>query len=154
VIASATADSLRQVALDLRPHDRAEVLATWMNEDLEQWAACTAELPGEHYALHAADGDAVAVGGLVRVWPGVAQTWMLATPRIAEVGVALCRQALELHRAAEAGGIHRFQAFAMRGNEDGRTWLLRLGYRPEGIMRRYGRHGEDFLLMARVGRVG
>lgn len=139
------------IAERLRPHDRAEVAACWWADDAVSWAQATAQLPSKnHFVALAADGVPVAMGGFLEIWPHVVQAWMVATDRIQEIAITLQRHVLQLHRLAIASGVHRFQANAMVGNHLGMRWLDRLGYESEGTMRRLGRHGEDFLLMARV----
>lgn len=151
MIRALTIDDAIHVARKLRPHDRAEVLATWAGSDVVDWARFTARLQSEHhFTAVAGDGEPVAIGGFFVIWPGLVQAWMVASDRLAEIGIELNYRVLEMHRDAVSDGVHRFQAHAMQGNAAGMRWLERLGYRRETTMRRFGRYGEDFELMARV----
>jgi hypothetical protein len=139
------------IAQHLRPMDRVEADATSApNTSDEDRGTNLAANPGRHFTVWASDGDPVAMGGWVPLWLGVASAWMLATPRIAEIGVALDRALLAGAKLQFEEGYHRLQAFGLERRIDARVWMMSLGYKLEGIHPMFGRHGETFASYAKL----
>jgi hypothetical protein len=88
-------------------------------------------------------------GGIL-VWPGVAQTWLVAADELPRHAVDLVRAARLMHAELGAAGVHRFQTFCLRGYATGRRFLERIGYRHEGTSVAMGKNREDFDIMARL----
>lgn len=93
--------------------------------------------------------EIMACGGLVMLWRGVAEVWMVSTALVAA-------RPLAFHRAVKRGlarlrqdmGLWRVQAAVQKEHEVSRAWLARLGFREEGEMPGYGPDGEDYVRMA------
>lgn len=134
----------------LRERDMREVVCTSWHDDLAGWAATIANQRGWHYAINDDAGRPVAMGGGVLLWPGVAQTWLVASDELPRHAVSLVRAAHLMHAELAAAGVHRFQTYCLRGYETGRRFLERLGYRCEGTSIALGKRREDFDIMARL----
>jgi hypothetical protein len=145
-----TSDDAIHIAQRLRQDDRIEADATCTRTTDDERGKQLAGGPGLTFTVWSTDGEAVAMGGWVPLWPGVASAWMLATDRIAEVGIALDRAAIAGHLRLFASGFHRLQAWGLAARRDSRAWLLDLGYIPEGTHPGFGRHGETFMSFAKL----
>lgn len=112
----------------------------------EQHLAALAALPHSYTAL--VDGQPIACGGLIPMWPGRAEAWAVLD--------ATCgRQFLAVHNAArrflDMVDIHRIEASVEVGFVAGHRWLRALGFHMEAPrMLRYGWDGRDYSLYARV----
>jgi hypothetical protein len=144
--------TLAAVALStrLRERDAREVVSTTWHDDPATWAAGIAAQRGWHYAILDAQSRPVAMGGGILVWPGVAQTWLVAADELPRHAVDLVRAARLMHAELGAAGVHRFQTFCLRGYATGRRFLERIGYRHEGTSVAMGKNREDFDIMARL----
>lgn len=98
------------------------------------------------------DGRVVAAAGLARLWPGVAEAWLLLHRDLTP------RQRLTVTRAISRGlppllreeGLRRLQASVRVDFERGRHLVEWLGMKPEGVMRGYGSDGADHVRYAWV----
>lgn len=137
------------IARRMRDQDRHEVLATLPHTDLRLWAGTIIKHPGEQICVSDRDQIPVMMGGVIPMWPGLAQTWMVATPAITKVGWLVHAAAVKMHRRWAALGIRRFQTYAMETSPS-IVWLREIGYQREGVHRGFGRDGETFVTMGRV----
>lgn len=137
------------LAVRARERDKREIVSTMFDDDLVAWAVGTAMRAGEKWALF--DGaEAVAMGGALALWPGVVQTWLVATDALPRYAVTVMRTARDAHTRLAAAGVRRFQTWAMVGYDTAYRWLDRLGYTVEGRARQMGRDGQDYDMMARI----
>ena len=97
------------------------------------------------------DGRIVASAGLVPLWKGVAEAWMISSDDVGRHRVQVARQLRVMfdevmwHRGlyrAQANIHHKFEK-AIRLAE----WL---GFENEGLMRRFGIEGADYIRYAKV----
>jgi RimJ/RimL family protein N-acetyltransferase len=101
---------------------------------------------GTGWAIVEECGASVGLCGIFPVLPGVAECWMIVTDA--------CRNPFFLHRQAlkvfknhmKENNLHRLQAQTQFGDYAGETWLNRLGFQFEGVMRKYRWDGEDVKL--------
>ena len=102
-------------------------------------------------AWSAVDGDVLlGCAGIMRLWPGLGYAWALLTPAGRQrplVVTRLVRQGLA--EAMQREKYHRVQADAIKKHKEACRWLEVLGFTKEGIMRRYGADGEDFVRYVR-----
>jgi hypothetical protein len=120
------------MATRMRARDRAEVLSTMPNADLAAWAVGITARCGDAWALIDPAGLPVAMGGALELWPGVVQTWLVASDELPRHAVRVLRAARDAHERLARAGIHRFQTWAMVGYDTAYRWLARLGYEVEG----------------------
>lgn len=89
--------------------------------------------------------------GVAPMWAGVAEAWMLLTPKIEPFKLSMhrvCKRGLE--RAIEAYRLHRVQATVAERDVRARRWIEVLGFQNEAILRSYGPRGEDYILYGRI----
>jgi RimJ/RimL family protein N-acetyltransferase len=95
------------------------------------------------------DGRVLMVTGFLQQWPGVAEIWSVCT-KIEKGRRSFVQAARALvDRQYRALELHRLQASTRSDDEASVRWLESMGFRPEGLMRRYGPDARDYLLMAR-----
>lgn len=97
-------------------------------------------------------GQPVAAAGLARIWPGVAEGWLLARPDLTpRQRLTVARTvARRLPAVLRDQGVRRFQASVRLGAERAAHLVEWLGLTPEGIMRAYGPDGADHIRYAWV----
>ena len=97
------------------------------------------------------DGRVIGCAGFALLWPGRAQAWCLLdieVPRRAWLGIH--RAVRERLAQAPSLGVWRIEADAAFGFTEASRWLDMLGFEREGIARRFGPDGSDFIRFARV----
>jgi len=114
-----------------------------LNIDLEPLADRGLVWSGDH------EENVYAIGGLLPLWEGRAQAWMLMSP---EAG----KYMTTIHKAVKKSLIRspfrRVEATVDIGFKPGVRWMKMLGFELEGYMRAYRPDGADMLLYARVRR--
>ena len=97
------------------------------------------------------DGQVMGCCGLIVLWQGVAEPWMVST--------GLCaRYALSFHRAIKKGldqviqdlRLRRVQVAIHKDHVISHKWVERLGFKREGAMPAYGPDGSDYVRFGRV----
>lgn len=135
------------VARNMRERDRLEINATNRNEDPDDFAMRVVQYYGDFSGVAWDDRRPVACFGCTEAHPGVWEAWMFATDDLPGIGLELTRHLKKVmlpHLIAL--GAHRVEARSMAGHEDAHRWLKSLGAVQEARLRRYGKHGEDFIL--------
>lgn len=98
---------------------------------------------GEH------DGKVLAMGGIIPIWQGRGQAWMLISK---EAG----KHFFHIHKAVKKELIkspyRRVEATVDVGFAEGVRWMKMLGFEMEGYMKAYRPDGADMLMFARVRR--
>lgn len=92
------------------------------------------------------DDQLAAVAGVVIAWPGMGEAWAVLTD-LGRRHPMVCHRlvARELRAIIRDYRLHRVQADILRSFQAGRIWASRLGFRKEGMMRRYGPDRADFV---------
>lgn len=98
-------------------------------------------LKGPAYSI-ITDTEIIWCGGIVVLWPGVAEAWAVPS-------VAVNQYPLMLHRAVskmlavlkETMHLRRVQCSVVHGFKTSRKWVKRLGFAFEGKMKNYGPDG-------------
>ena len=89
--------------------------------------------------------------GLVCVFPGLYEAWAYLSSQAILQPVALARTARSgLAEASRTLAWRRMQAFCLAEDTGGYAWLGFLGFRFEGVLRRYGPGAEDMAIFGRV----
>ena len=97
------------------------------------------------------DGVVIACGGVLPMWPGVGEGWVLASGEIHNnkfATVRICRSILQ--KIMDDYGYWRIQGATLANWESGVKFARMLGFVNEGLMKRFGPGGEDYLRHARV----
>jgi hypothetical protein len=130
------------MALELEPHSGQERQAPLTATNLFRLVSS-----GPAWAVRL-DGKLVAVGGHNPVWPGRTILWGYLG---ADCGPALPAMTREVLRQIKALEIEfpRMEAYAERHHKAGHRWLRLLGFKHEGVMRKFC-NGVDYSMYARV----
>lgn len=95
--------------------------------------------------------ETIAVGGVVVLWPGVGEAWMLTTPGVERYPQFLCRSAVTAIEAAVlTHGLHRVQVSVGCKNTRAIRFAIWLGFESEGICKAYGPDRQDYERLAWV----
>ena len=116
---------------------------------LEQWT------PVEHASRIAwsafSGGRCVAAGGIYEYWKGRGGAWMMVGSDVRGARM------VPIHRKVEAAifeahslGMVRIETAVRCGFEAGVRWIEMLGFRREGVFRRYSPDGSDHYAYAKV----
>lgn len=150
-IEAATPAGVYAVAARMREHDALELSAVLPYDHVPDIAMHMSDAYGDRDDVKVvwSGRERVAVIGAVMPRPGTLALLMFATDSLPAVGLPLTRWLKRewLPRMAGAG-IHRVEAVSMVGYADMHRWLKTLGLRSEGVLRRYGKRGEDFVQYA------
>lgn len=130
------------MALELEPHQGQAGQAPLSAENLFRLTAS-----GPAWAVRL-DGKLIAIGGHSPAWAGRTILWGYLG---ADCGPALRRMTKEVRRqvAALAVEFPRMEAYAERHHANGHQWLKLLGFKREGLMRKFYA-GRDYVLYAKV----
>ena len=140
--------AMAHIARNLRPPDHEEVLS----------AACRTPdgLAAGHFAVWNDLCRVVwfadiptAVVGANEMWPGVWSMWAWGTGHWPYVVGSITRYIRrELDPALRLRGAHRAQAISLATHTDAHRWIEMLGMQREGVLRGYGRAGQDYVMFA------
>jgi hypothetical protein len=141
--------AVAHILANLRPHDRHEILAQRWNDDMEALADDVMAMAcNPLWRVYLADGEPVALIGATLVRPGVCAVGGFGTTRWSRVLRPLSRYVMdELIPALLSGGVHRAETYVMAANKTNLRWITALGGEVEGVLRGYGRGGEDFVAL-------
>lgn len=150
-IEAATPAGVYAVAIRMRLHDATELSAVLPYDRVPDIALHMSDAYGDRDDVKViwAGRERVAVIGSIMPRPGSLALLMFATDGLPAIGLPLTRWLKRewMPRMASAG-IHRIEAVSIAGYADMHRWLEVLGLRAEGVLRRYGKRGEDFLQFA------
>jgi len=111
----------------------------------------------ELYAKHPSwslwcDGRYIASGGAVIPWKGIGDGWMLVgSEPLENHGKALLKYVrLGIKMLHEHFGVQRIQAVVQADKEKWVRYAVGLGLTSDGVMRKYGPEGENYLMMSRT----
>lgn len=114
-------------------------------DDLDYRAECYAKAGP---AITMLLGDTVlAIGGVLRLWPGVGEAWMMVAPEGRQRGVALYKTMKVFLDNCE--GFHRIQTSVLYGHSVAHRCIMQLGFIPEGMMVHYGPNKENYVRYVR-----
>ena len=96
------------------------------------------------------DAKPEVIFGLIPLWDGVSQAWMIASDTARFKPLALTRMAKYFFDIAEISErLHRTQITVKTSDKRAEKWALHLGFVNEGVMHKYGPDGSDHYIMAR-----
>jgi hypothetical protein len=136
----------------MRARDALEVTAFDAHEDPSAWAAATRCAPASPGRWSSDAKEPVAMGGALALWPGVVQTWLVATDALPRYAVTVMRTARDAHTRLAAAGVRRFQTWAMVGYDTAYRWLDPPRLHRSRAARRFGwaATAYDYDMMARI----
>ena len=95
------------------------------------------------------DGVPQALAGVVPVWQGVGQTWLVLNPEAERYAKTILRTIREeLPKIAEARRYHRLQTWVNATDLQSQRFAQAYGLKLEGCMKKFNAKGEDFLVYA------
>ena len=148
-VIEATAENIHDVAERMRDRDLAEFSALSFFDDREGIAVTMVERYAGLQGIECAtldDGTPVAIGGLMWLRPNVATILFFATDDFDKIVTSLTRHvARNVIGTAKAVGARRIECFSLATYTEMRAWVEVFGLRPEGVLRAYGKNGEDFV---------
>jgi hypothetical protein len=152
-----TAEAVEYLIPRLRGEDAEELTALRTDGDVEASAMEAFEREGVNFSFCDDEGVPIAMGGF---WngpaPWIMNSWMVASPRLHEIGISFARTVMDMHdQLQENGAVRRIQTACIlrHGNtaeKKARRFLEFLGYQIEGTMSAYGASGQAYLIMARI----
>lgn len=94
------------------------------------------------------NGKLVAIGGHSPMWPGRTAVWGFLG---ADCGPAMLAMTREIRRQISDLQVEfeRIEAYVERNHVEGHRWIAALGFRKEGLMRKFA-NGIDYTMYARV----
>ena len=93
----------------------------------------------------------VAIAGVHILWPGVGEGWTLVSPEVEGGGIVYARYVKKMIDVIiKDNGLKMLQATVHASDIVAVQFASWLGFESEGIMRKYGINGEDYVRVARV----
>lgn len=137
------------IAGAMRAQDKREIDAT-TRFDSPAALACTILAYSGDFAFCAyVDGQPVTVFGVCPLNERVCSGWAFGTAGLKRTIPAITRFALnELVPELMARGFHRLEVRTIIDHDVSHKWLEGMGFAREGVLKAYGRKGQDFLLYA------
>ncbi len=137
-----TRDVRPSMALQLEPHQGQAGQAPLSSDNLFALIRT-----GPAWAVRL-DGRVVAIGGHTPVWPGRTILWGYLG---ADCGPALAVMTKEIRRQVRDMLVEfpRMEAYAERNHAEAHRWLKLLGFKSEGLMRKFY-NDRDYVLYAKV----
>ena len=89
----------------------------------------------------------VGIVGMDRKWQGCGSLWAVFRPEAGAHMLGITRDCMKL---MEEFSERRMEAHVLDGFMAGHKWMRILGFKPEGLMRKWSPFGEDCWLYARV----
>jgi len=107
-------------------------------------------LEGPAYSVF--DGEVcVFCGGVRIIWPGAGEAWLICSNDLGHYVRELCLITPRyLKWIIEDHDLRRVQAVVQSDWTQAVRFLEKLGFDMEGVMRKYGPNGEDYIMYARV----
>lgn len=152
-IDTATEADIRFVAEHMRERDVEEFMAVSRAESREELVGLlAAQYAGRPDAICARlEGEPVCIGLTIETRPNVITLGFFATDKFPAVAMRVTKFVRRLFDQYEHAGVHRFEAVSIDGYMEAHRWLGLLGLFPEsGVLRKFGRGGEDFIQFSRV----
>lgn len=96
-------------------------------------------------------GNMVACFGSHEMWDGVTESWLIGSKHLNSVPITLtrmCRRYLDV--VAREKRLHRMQITVDTQDKVAVRWAIALKFEYEGLLRKYGPHGSDFIIFSRI----
>ena len=141
---------------EFKQQDADQIISYGMNDKLMETDAsfkenriCLAD-KGNAYTLFVKDKPIVA-GGIFILWKGVAEGWVLANRNIYDVKFLAAKEIkIRTDLLCKKNKIKRLQTSVKAEFTTGVRFANWLGLKTEGLMKKYGPDGSDYLRMAKI----
>jgi len=128
----------------VRPGD----LHVKQNEEFIKWTELNSK-GGAFTGRRISDGKILACAGIRILWPGVGEAWAIFCDEVGsyafEAYAYIATYALQI---INDFNLKRIQCFVQADNALYVKYLENLGFRREGLLRKFGRNGEDHYIYA------
>jgi hypothetical protein len=96
-------------------------------------------------------GRIIACWGYNKMWPGVAEAWLITSVDFVSLSVTVTRAAIRyFNKIAIQDQLKRLQITVNTENELAMRWAVALKFEKEGLLRNYGPSGSDHMMFAKV----
>lgn len=132
--------------MNLNEHDETakRCVPDWLRR-LEGQSALGPAFTGIYY------GKPMLSFGIIPIWPGLAEAWMIPDRDISCVAVPLCRVSRQFFNHCETTmALRRIQITVRSSNVRAVEWAKFLYFEPEATLTAFGPDGEDYLMMRRL----
>ena len=144
------------IVKEFKQQDADQIVSYGMNDKLMEVDAnfkenriCLAD-KGNAYTLFVKDKPIVA-GGIFILWKGVAEGWVLANRNIYDVKFLAAKEIKKrTDLLCKKNKINRLQTSVKADFKTGVRFANWLGLETEGLMKKYGPDGSDYLRMAKI----
>ena len=132
--------------MDFRSHD-IQIIESFVNYD-----ELTKNLNGNGLSFTGiANKKFVCCFGLVKIWDGNYECWLLPSSDVGKNKFAFHRAALRFFTyAAKKLKIHRMQMIVLISNDIAYKWAQKCYFIQEGLLRKYGPDKSDYFMMSRI----
>lgn len=97
------------------------------------------------------NGDIIAIGGIAIPWQGVGAGWVLTSELLLKHKIWTHRKIRDIIMLAEdAYNLHRIETVILKDHKVSMKWAERLGFKKEGLLRKYNSNKQDHWIYARV----
>jgi hypothetical protein len=137
---------------NLRPDDREQLAALFGDVSDDSLAAMIMLKSGPKFTVLNEQGMPVCAGGYEPVADGVMQSWMIGNDEGWTLHWrTLTKAARWMMDTLLEGGVRRLQTMALASRSAACRWYTgSLKMQPEGVMRGFGRGGEDVAIFSRL----
>ena len=98
-----------------------------------------------------ADNNPILAGGIIPLWDGVAEGWVIATEDVWNYPLSVAKAIRkDFARVAKENNITRVQSAIRKDFFEGQRFAEWLGLEKEGLMRKWGFDGSDQYMYARL----
>lgn len=106
---------------------------------------------GECHAFVSSSGLLFGVAGGVRIWRGVADIGAILTSNIYDEPIAFTRcMRRYIEQMMKKHDLHRVQMAVKADYEAGHKFAEAIGFKPEGVLKKYSESREDYVMYGRV----
>ncbi len=129
--------------------DAEEVLVVARPDEIKDLLTTQAGMGGAVTAF--LNMEPIAIFGFVSIWKGVAETWLVPDEKVRKIPVTLTRVGDKVMDIAMISmGLHRIQLTVRTTDKRAEKWAYAIGFKCDGVLRKYGVDGIDYLMMSRV----
>ncbi len=97
------------------------------------------------------EGKVIAIGGVTFLWEGVGSGWVLTSELLLKHKIWVHRTIRDiLDTTEETYNLHRIESIILKEHKVSMRWAERLGFKQEGLLRKYNSQKQDHWLYARV----
>ena len=134
-----------------------EIIAIGLNDKLMEIDAsyadnriCDHSQPGNAYTMFV-DGNPVFACGIVVLWDGVAECWVMASQNVYEMKFLAARTILDLQdKLCKQNKIRRLQTSVKADFKLGLRLATWCGLEVEGLKKKYGPDGSDYYQLGKI----